>query len=161
VNLSRIALIAMAALSVWACFSHFSGRRHSPKSRDLERLTVFLVQVLQRNDKSPGQLQHEIAEKFSDPQIYHLVMTCRDWSDASTEDPKGSLEDVDILKFCFCESLKVLKARGARIQLRRIFLDARVDDGWRMLWHESLGTDWLAKNPFVMPEKNPDLIPEP
>ncbi len=156
-----MALAGVAALLVWAAFGHFYGRRHSPKSLEMERVNSFLVQVLRRADESPGQMQREIAERFSSPQIYQLVMTCRDWAHASTDDPPGTLEDADTLKFCFCESLKVLKARNAQVQLRMIFTDARVNDGWRMLWHESLGTDWLTQNPFVMPETDPALLSEP
>ncbi len=88
-------------------------------------------------------------------------MTCRDWADGDTEDPIGTLEDAQLLGLCFDESLRVLKSRGAKVQLRHLFLDARVNDGWRMLWYETLGADWLAKNPFVMPETDSQLLPEP
>jgi hypothetical protein len=151
----------VAALSMWAAVSHDSGRRHSPKALELERVTSFLVQVLQRTEESPGQTQREIAERFSNEQIYQLAMTCRDWANGDTADPIGTLEDMDTLQFCFFESLKVLKSRGAKVQLRHLFLDARVNDGWRLLWYETLGEDWLAKNPFVMPETDPQLLPEP
>ena len=80
VNILRIALVCVAALSVCvAVVSHDSGRRHSPKALELERVTSFLVQVLRRTDESPGQVQRKIAERFSNQQIYQLAMTCRDW----------------------------------------------------------------------------------
>ena len=151
-NVPRTALIGVIALCVAAGVGHFSGRRHSPKALDLERVNAFLVQVLRRAEESPGQLQREIAERFSNQQIYLPAMTCRDWSDAGTDDPPGSLEDRDILVFCFLECLNVLKSREATIHLRSIFRDARVNDGWRLLWYESLGTDWLEKNPWAKGE---------
>ena len=143
---------ALAALSLGACTVPFSGKRNSPKALELERVNAFLVQVLQRKAASPGQLQREMAEKFSSGQIYFLAMTCRTWAVADTADPPGSLEDAETLKFCFFECAKVLKARGSLTYLRHVFRDGRVDDGWRMLWYESLGADWLKAHPFVMPE---------
>lgn len=160
-NIRLIALVCVAALSVWAVVSHYSGRRHSPKALELERVTSFLGQVLRRAEQRPGQIEREIAERFSNEQIYQLAMTCRDWADGDTEDPIGTLEDAQLLGLCFDESLRVLKSRGAKVQLRHLFLDARVNDGWRMLWYETLGADWLAKNPFVMPETDSQLLPEP